>query len=108
MISERQWNNQIVHVDHFKGETKMSSFTATALSKKVSTEDTTMLKLKPSDYLARFFKGSGFTTRTVRNWVNQGKLKWTQSPSGGLLICVDPESNNEVNALVAFIETKRS
>lgn len=86
----------------------MSKFNATALSKKVPSEDTSMLKLKPADYLARFFKGAGFTTRTVRNWVNQGKLNWTLSPSGGLLVCVDPEPNKEVNTLVALIESKRS
>ncbi|MEZ8965537.1 hypothetical protein AB6E53_02500 [Vibrio breoganii] len=65
-----------------------------------------MRKLKPQQYLDEFYTGVDMTTKTVTNWIKQGKIAGMQTPTGRWLVLVEDEETDKVviDSLLAKLE----
>lgn len=67
-----------------------------------------MRKLKPPQYIAEFYPGACYTTKTIINWIKAGKLKGEQTPTGRWLVLVNDQNSTKVNDMLAMLEAAGS
>ncbi|WNC69943.1 hypothetical protein RI845_07350 [Thalassotalea nanhaiensis] len=63
-----------------------------------------MRKLKPSQYLAEYYPGAGYCTKTVINWIKRGKIKGEQTPTDRWLVVVEDSKSTKITELVKLLE----
>jgi predicted site-specific integrase-resolvase len=66
-----------------------------------------MRTIKPQQYIDENFPESGLHPRTIINWIKNGKLQGTTTPTGVWLVVVDNADHqmDKTSELVQFLES---
>ena len=63
-----------------------------------------IIKLTPKAYLEKYYRASGFCTKTIINWIKKGKIKGEQTPTGRWLVVVNNQEPSKSNSMLAMLE----